>query len=249
MNRFSCIFVALCCCVFGGASYSHAQKTVAEQYLFAALNNSRAAAGLPALHWSDRLTAVAREHADAMRQADTVAHQLDSEADLPERAAASGTRFSVIAENIGVGGSAPELHGMWLQSPSHRENMLDPSVNAVGISVVESHGDVWAVEDFVRIVDDLSLREQERQVAGLLRSAGLTAAPSGDARAMCEQSTGFVGARPLFVMRYNATALNALPPELLERIGQGRASQATVGACTYAQEGSSSYSIAVALYR
>lgn len=248
MIRLRCIVTALCWAM-GFARSGYAQRTVAEQYLFTALNSSRAEAGLPALRWSDRLTAAAAAHADAMHRADMVAHQLDREGDLPERAAASGTRFSAIAENIGVGGSAPELHGMWLQSASHRENMLDPAVDAVGISVLESNGDVWAVEDFARTVDDLSLREQERQVSRLLRSAGLAAAPSDAARTMCEQPTGYVGVRPLFIMRFNATALTTLPPALLDRIGQGRASQATVGACSYPQDGFSSYSIAVALYR
>ncbi len=242
--RVAILLLAAC-----GVQQGSAQRTVAEQYLFAALNGARLEAGLRPLHWDGGLTAAAASHANAMRNAEQMTHRLETEPDLPERAAYSGSRFSVIAENVGVASSALELHSMWMQSPGHRENMLDPAVDAVGIAVLERGGNVWAVEDFARIVPDLSLRDQELQVVQLLQSAGLTSVPSNAARAMCEQSSGFVGVRPLFVMRYTATALTALPTELLDRLRRGMAAQAAVGACRGPQEKFSTYSIAVALYR
>ena len=226
-----------------------AQRTVAEQYLFATLNTSRMQAGLPMLRWDVGLTAAAASHANAMRRAQTMTHRLSAEADLAERAADQGSRFSVIAENVGVGSNAPELQRMWMLSPHHRENMMDPAVDAVGIAVLEREGQVWAVEDFARIVPAVSLQDQEWQVVSLLQAAGHTAAPSAAARSMCEQSTGFVGVRPLFVLRYNATALTALPAELLERLRQQTVTQAAVGACLGPQSSFSSYSLAIALYR
>lgn len=243
MQRMAALCLLLC-----GMRPGFAQQTVAEQYLFAALNNSRVAVGLPALRWDNRLTAAAAVHADAMRRARTMSHQLQAEPDLPERAAVTGSRFSAVAENIGVGSSAPVLHGMWMQSQHHRDNILDPAVDAVGIAVRERDGAVWAVEDFARTVPDVSLPEQEQRVVALLHSVGLLASPSNAARAMCEQDTGFVGRPPMFVVRYNATALTTLPSELLERIRHGTASQATVGACERPGQSFSTYNIAVALY-
>ncbi len=184
-----------------------------------------------------------------MRRARTVTHRLQAEVDLPGRAAGSGSHFSAIAENVGVGSSAPVLHRMWMQSQHHRENVLDPIVDAVGIAVRERDGNVWAVEDFARTVPDMPLRDQEQQIILLLHSAGLTAEPSSAARAMCAQTTGYVGTRPLFIMRYNASALTALPSELLEQVRQGTASQAAVGACERPGQSFSTYNIAVALYQ
>ncbi|MGI4757790.1 MAG: CAP domain-containing protein [Janthinobacterium lividum] len=227
----------------------HAQRTVAEQYLFQALNASRQEAGLPALGWSDQLRQAAAQHADAMRDEQSMAHQLDHEPELSDRVSASGLRFFAVAENLGTGPTALELHRMWLQSPGHRGNMLDPDLNAVGIAVSWSGGELWAVEDFAGTSAEMPLAEQESRVQQLLQATGISTVATEAARSMCQQSNGYVGTRPAFVMRFNATGLSELPVELLDRIGRGKVSQAAVGACQYPQHGFSSYSIAVALYR
>ncbi len=237
------------CALYLATLTAAAQRTVAEQYLFQALNTSRSAAGLPLLVWSDQLTAAAAQHAERMRLEGSLEHQLDREADLAQRAAVSGVRFSLIAENIGVAPSAAELHDLWFQSRGHRENMLEPEANAVGIALVESNGEYWAVEDFARILADLSLPQQEARVRDLLEQAGVPATTTSAARAMCRTSTGYVGNTPAFVMRYNGTELQRLPSSLLSRLQRGRIGSAAVGACESPSSTFRSYSIAVALYR
>ncbi|MGI4853625.1 MAG: CAP domain-containing protein [Janthinobacterium lividum] len=235
--------------LLGLAVPAFAQHSVAEQYLFSALNASRAAAGLPCLAWSDELTRAAKQHADWMSREAVVAHRLDQEADLPERAASNGARFSAVAENVGVSASAVDMQEMWEHSADHRQNMLDPAVNSVGIAVRQQGDEVWAVEDFASTSTALALLEQEDQVRRLLLTSGMRSAGTADARAMCRTPSGYVGRRPDFVMRFNATELTHLPAELEARLRRGGLSNAAVGACDYPQSSFASYSIAVALYR
>ena len=227
------------------------QRTVAEQYLFEQVNAARAAAGLPTLTWSGSLTQAAASHAERMRKEDALSHQFEQEPDLPERAISNGTHFTVIAENVGLSDSAVELHNSFMNSPDHRDNLLDPKVNAVGIAVREERGELWAVEDFARTVVELSFDEQERQVAALLKATGLKKVEAtGPARDTCNMTSGFAGDRPAYVLRFTSADLTELPTQLTARLAQGGIGEAAVGACpARTVRKFSSYSIAVVLYR
>ena len=240
------------CLAFLIAAAAHAQQhTIAEQYLFQSINQERAAYGLPALTWSRPLTHAAQYHAMQMRAANGISHQFQGEADLAARAAATGTKFSRVAENVATSGSIIEMHTALMNSPHHRENILDPAVNSIGISVVQSGRQLWGVEDFARDVPEMSYLQQEAQVAQLVLNAGVAnVEPNPLAREMCRMSTGFTGNRPAFVMRYTASELNRLPSQLTQRIAQGHVTSAAVGACaTQEKSDFTSYNIAVVLYR
>lgn len=245
-----CLLVLCVVCV-PAAKVRAQQPSVGEQYLFDAINTARSAAGLPALRWSEGLGRAAAEHADQMRKQDALSHQFEGEADLPDRASASDVHFTQVSENVGVGESSVHLHTEWMNSPDHRENILDPQVNAVGISLRGNPGELWAVEDFAKIVVDLSLPEQERQVEQLLRATGLhSVGGTQDARETCGKSGGYTGGRPAFVMRFTSTDLTRLPAQLASRIAQGGISGAAVGACdTGGRKRFAMYSIAIVLYR
>ncbi|MEG9432072.1 CAP domain-containing protein [Terriglobus sp. ADX1] len=237
------MFVMLC-------RMATAQHTVAEQYLFQAINAERTAAGLPAVTWNPTLTHAAQEHALRMRSAQAISHQFQGESGLAERAAASGSRFSRVAENVATSTSVVEMHTALMNSPRHRDNILDPTVNSIGISVVVSGRQMWGVEDFARDVQPLSYRQQETQVAQLISAAGASNVTSSEAaRATCRQSSGYKGDRPAFVMRFTSTDLNRLPAQLTTRIAQGGFSSAAVGACDLQSKSSfATYNIAVVLY-
>ena len=228
-----------------------AVHTIAEQYLFQSINAERAAASLPPLTWSDSLTGAAAYHAGQMRAAGTISHQFKGEPDVAERAAHFGARFSRVAENVATSPSVLQMHTALMNSPHHRENILDPKVNTIGIAVLTQGRQLWAVEDFAHDVQNLSLDEQERQVGQLLADMALPRVfPSTEARATCAQSTGFVGSRPAFVMRYTASDLARLPSQLTARLAEGGVSSAAVGACSSQERTSfSTYNIAVLLYR
>lgn len=237
------MFVMLC-------RVATAQHTVAEQYLFQAVNTERAAAGLQAVTWNPTLTHAAQDHALRMRSAQAISHQFQGEPGLAERAAASGSRFSRVAENVATSTSILEMHTALMNSPLHRDNILDPQVNSIGISVVVSGRQMWGVEDFARDVQPLSYLQQETQVEHLLSVAGASSVEANEAaRATCRQSSGYTGDRPAFVMRFTSTDLSRLPTQLTTRIAQGGFSSAAVGACdTKTKSSFATYNIAVVLY-
>lgn len=225
--------------------------SVAEQYLESAADQERAAEGLPPLRRDAALVAAARAHALLMVSNRTISHQFPGEPELAARAGAAGARFSRVTENVAEGPTPMEIESAWMHSPGHRRNLLDRDVDAVGIAVVASGGELYAVEDFERTVARLSLSEQEGQVAALLNPYGVQVlADHADARATCATESGYQGARrPFFVMRFTAAELNRLPQALESKLAAGQLHHAAVGACPDASEGAfSSYRIAVMLF-
>ena len=229
--------------------------TVAEQYLLSAANQERAARGLPQLHRDPQLARAAAQHAQSMAYHASISHQFPGEPDLSSRGAAMGVAFSLISENVAEAPSAVQIHTMWMNSPGHRANLLDPAVDVVGISVIERNGELYAVEDFAKIVSSNSLQQQESAISALVVKPGRIALDTtpGDissARQTCALSTGFAGTRkPWFVMRITSHNLTQLPAELKTQLASGRYHQAAVGACTVNSTSPfASYNIAVLLY-
>lgn len=229
-----------------------AQGSVAERYLLAAANAERAQRGIPPLRWDNTLYRAAQFHAQEMAARQTISHRFPGEAELADRGKNVGARFSRIAENVGEASSAVRIHDAWMHSPGHRENLLDPSVDSVAISVLSRKGQLYAVQDFERTVQSLSLDEQEAEVARLLETSTSSldvSAGEEEARRTCAMDSGYVGRQPWFVMRYTAGDLSTLPGTLRQKLATGRYHQASVGACpTRSQQPFTSYSIAVLLY-
>jgi len=226
--------------------------SVAEQYLFSAANAERAQRGLQPLRWDETLHRAAQRHAGEMAARESISHQYPGEMDLAGRGRAAGARFTLIAENVAEAWSAPEIHNAWMHSPDHRANLLDPHVNSVGISVMRRGQQLYAVEDFDRSIESLSLEQQESTIAVLLQTeARLNLLPNvADARRTCAMSSGYAGARkPWFVQRFTASSLDRLPGTLREKLATGKYHSAAVGACEVRSGGSfSPYAIAVLLF-
>jgi len=211
---------------------SHSQPSAADVTLLNAANHDRAAAGLPRLQWDPALAAAAHQHALRMAQMNTLSHQFPGEPPMQDRARQAGARFSLIAENVAQGPSVTGLHTQWMNSPPHRENLLDPELNAVGISVVQSGNMLFAVEDFSAAVPALTLDAQEHQVASQLAAHGLHVADSSaDARKTCELDRGWAGPKPAAVLRYETSSLTRLPDDIEQKVASGKYRSAAVGAC------------------
>ncbi len=226
--------------------------SISEQYLFAAANAERAQRGVGPLRWDDALYSAAFAHAQQMAARESISHQYAGERELAERGKAAGARFSVISENVAEAATAVRIHDAWMNSAGHRANLLDPQVDAVGISVLRRGGQLYAVEDFERSVSLLSFDEQEKTVEQLVAKAGpVSVLPvSTESRRTCELETGYAGQRqPAFVMRFTAGDLSRIPDALRVKIASGRFREAAVGACApRGNQAFSSYSIAVLLY-
>jgi uncharacterized protein YkwD len=229
--------------------------SVAEQYLLIAANQERAARGLQPLHRDPALARAAARHAEQMAEHGGISHQFPGEPELTSRGASAGVAFTLIEENVAEAPNAAEIHEMWMNSDHHRANLLDPSIDAAGISVVQRGGEFYAVEDFARVTPNVGLAGQEADIAALVRKrAAVSIASSANdvavARQTCAMDSGYAGQRkPWFIMRFTSASLDRLPEELASRLATGKYHQAAVGAC--AGDGSSpftSYNIAVLLF-
>ncbi len=235
-----------------GCGVAQSPGSVAEQYLFHAANAERVQRGLPPLQWDGALYRAATLHAREMAERESISHQYPGEADLPDRAQIAGAHFSVVAENVAEAPSAVIVHDAWMKSPHHRDNLLDPRVDRVGIGVLVRDGEVYAVEDFDRGVASLSFEEQESAVADMLSSTpGLSIQIADEAaRRTCAMEEGYAGGRrPWFVMRFSTGELDVLPEQLKARLASGKFHEATIGACAiHGAQPFSSYNLAVLLF-
>ncbi|MBV9410387.1 MAG: CAP domain-containing protein [Acidimicrobiia bacterium] len=117
----------------------------AAQQFYALINSERAAAGVPALAWRDDIAAMAVAHSADMAAQGTIWHgSFVSEGNL------KALNASLLAENVGMGGDVMSIHTAFMNSPHHRENILDPGLNQVGTGVViGGDGTVYVTEDFL----------------------------------------------------------------------------------------------------
>jgi uncharacterized protein YkwD len=226
------------------------QTSAADMTLLNAANRDRTFAGLAPLQWDPALAVAAHQHALRMAQSNMLSHQFPGEAPMPDRARQAGARFSVIAENVAEGPSVTGLHTQWMNSAPHRANLLDPELNSVGISVVQSGNLLFAVEDFSAGVPALTLEAQEQQVALQLAARGLHVIGSTpDARRTCELDRGWAGQKPATVLRYETADLNRLPDELEPQVTFAKYHSAAVGACDAGvSAGFSRFRVAILLF-
>jgi Cysteine-rich secretory protein family len=224
---FACVFLFVHPCL------ARQKMSYAEKLLFDSVNHERTARDLPPLKWDESLARAARKHAELMAEQDLLEHQVPGEADLPTRAQEEGTRFSHISENIGMAASADKLHDGWMHSPGHRANILDGVSDSVGIALAESGEQLFAVEDFARVVPLLSIEEQEKRVRKLIAARGLRLLNiEDDARKSCELDREYAGSnKPRYIAHYETPDISQLPEGLTKELQSGRYRTAAVGAC------------------
>ena len=123
----------------------------AERQLLTLANQARAEAGLAPLELDEGLTRAARRHSALMASEKQLSHELPGEPSLPERlTAASPLKLSAEGENVGFAASVPEVHRGFMQSPHHRENLLNPDYNLAGFAAVRDGNRVYVTEDFAQ---------------------------------------------------------------------------------------------------
>ncbi len=102
------------------------------------INGARMNHGLRTLHMGNRLVTIARRHSAEMAQANSLYHNPNLATDLRT------VQFSIAGENVGVGPSLPILHDAFMASAPHRENVLRPQFEKVGVGVATGgDGRIW----------------------------------------------------------------------------------------------------------
>lgn len=112
----------------------------AEREAFDLINKKRSDAGLEPLAWNEQLAALAREHSDDMAQFKYFSHKGTDGTMVDARADKLGImNWSAIGENIAFNrgySDAPSFAvTCWMDSPGHRQNILDKRWNQSGIGV------------------------------------------------------------------------------------------------------------------
>jgi Cysteine-rich secretory protein family len=226
----------------------------AEQLMQLA-NQARAAAGAPPLRWDNSLAAAARKHTLRMASEGPIAHQYPGELNVGERAGLTGAHFDLIEENVAFAHSPESIHDGWMQSKPHRENMLSPEVDSVGIAVVASRGVLYATADYSRRVQALTREQVELRFAELIQSTGVKVlADRRLARAACTMDKGMPRSdgvsQPTFIMRWEDSDVTHLPKQLVDRLASRQFQEAAVGSCDARGDVGTftSYRLAVMLY-
>lgn len=118
-----------------------------------AVNAERQKVGLPPLVLSDGLSRIADDYANRLIMGDFFAH-VDpfNGSTVARRAAQKDYLFFKVGENLAAGQKdVAAAMKDWLDSPSHRANILDPDFTEIGIAIRDGgrHGRYW-VQEFGR---------------------------------------------------------------------------------------------------
>lgn len=108
----------------------HVESTTYESELLILINNYRTQNGLVPLKADERLKEIAFTHSTYMTQKNILSH-----ANFQKRF--TDSKSDLCVENIGWNASSPKvLFELWVKSESHNKNMLNPSIQRAGISLV-----------------------------------------------------------------------------------------------------------------
>jgi uncharacterized protein YkwD len=137
-----------------------------EELLLQLANRERAKVGAQVLKLDEGLSQAARVHAQAMLEARKLSHQFEGEPSVAQRLAeATSLQLDQEAENAAFDYDAADGHKHLMLSPPHRENLLNPAYNVVGLGVVHSGDRLYIVEDFGHALPNSSVDDVKARVA------------------------------------------------------------------------------------
>ena len=253
--------LALCFC--GALAKAASGPSSPEEQLLNLLNQERERAGLQTLRWNQDLAEAARAHSDLLAKHKELSHQFRGERELQQRAGSAGAHFSAVAENVAYASTVAEVHDGLMHSPPHRANILNSEYNAVGIAIVERDGELYATEDFARVMPSMSEdRFRQTLVAAFQKArSAQKMAPMvvrNDVRlrdAACSRNLnakqvlrGLPGATDLAI--FTASDASQLPPNMRSAAGDGTLHRMNIGVCFQQDSatGFSKYWVVAAFY-
>lgn len=151
-----------------------------ERKLFELINEERQKNGLHVVSFSPDLSHLARAHSQDMASRGGIFHSSTDGRSYKDRLVDEGFYFIAIGENVAFSnGYMPELiHQELMKSQGHRENILDPSFDQVGIgAVLKKNIGYYITQDFRRapVLKDEKVvkREIQRDMNALRRTNSL----------------------------------------------------------------------------
>ncbi len=128
--------------------------TAEEQQLLGLINQARADAGLAPLYAEQQLTTMARDYSSEMIQYDFFGHVSPISGDLQARVAAHGiTGWLLAGENIAKSPNIDSAFTAFMNSPTHRDNILKPDYNCTGIGVQKGPNGLVISQEFMNFTE------------------------------------------------------------------------------------------------
>ncbi|UCE42998.1 MAG: CAP domain-containing protein [Candidatus Aminicenantes bacterium] len=148
-------------------SPQHPDISAIEEKLLELLNKERTARNLSPLNFSQDLRAVATGHSTDMASQQYLTHLSSSGKSYLDRMVDSGLFFIEIGENVAVSDTfdAAFIHQGFMESPEHKDNILNPRYDTIGIGVVLSKDQEYFItQDFSQSLKLLEADEAEKFV-------------------------------------------------------------------------------------
>ncbi|MEX0168346.1 CAP domain-containing protein [Streptomyces sp. LMG1-1-1.1] len=119
------------------------------QEVVALANAERERSGCGPLRAEGHLRTAAQGHADDMAARDYYRHDTPEGRDAGDRITGAGYAWSTWGENIHRGPQTPaRAMEDWMESPSHRANILNCAFRDIGVGVTLTANGPWWVQDF-----------------------------------------------------------------------------------------------------
>lgn len=113
--------------------------SISHTDIFTLTNNERTERRVGTLTYNDTLEAVARKKLIDLVVRGYFAHESPTGEHASDIAKEEGYNYLVIGENLAAGtfGSSQDLVKAWMNSPGHRENMLNKGYQEIGVAVAQ----------------------------------------------------------------------------------------------------------------
>jgi uncharacterized protein YkwD len=142
-----------------------------ERELLQAINRERVARNIPVLRSNPELVRLARKQSADMAGLNDLSHVSASGKSFTERLAEAAITFAANGENVARIDTfvADLIHRSFMESPGHRERVLDPAFDEAGIGIFQADMNAYYVtEDFIRSLVPKTAAEVRGVVAGVL---------------------------------------------------------------------------------
>jgi uncharacterized protein YkwD len=150
-----------------------------EESLIGLINEEREKQGLSSLRESPALTGLARKHSQDMATQNRLSHLSSSQESYLDRLVREGFFFGRMGENVARSETFVSrwIHQSLMDSPEHRENILNPGFDEVGIGVVDQGQAVYFVtQDFIQSLEIKTIEEARKIIVSKIqdvRRAGM----------------------------------------------------------------------------
>jgi uncharacterized protein YkwD len=109
-------------------------------------NNLRSSLGLGKFTVNNTLSQIAQGQAAYNAKIGTISHADASGGQCWDRATAAGYDWTTIGENLAFSTNPQHVYNLWVNSPGHYHNMVNPAFTEIGIGkVVSGGGEFWCV--------------------------------------------------------------------------------------------------------